>query len=569
MVNRLSVQQLHRFGVIAACMVSFIGALDSADAALEGVKDITPEGKAGWATALPDGRLMMWWTEGKQMGNAKSVSNPNIVQKAFARYSVDNGYTWSDPQLLFEFPKSKGIYTAKPTLCDKDGVIHLFGLHYFYFDREKYGGKSLVYHVMSSDGGKTWTKPQYCDFGHQYTGAIMSVLQLRSGRILVPLAYCSEKIRGSWPTVMTLSDDGGRTWRPSREEIPLVKPSESEASCLELKDGRVWALIRTSTGVLYQSFSSDGGDTWTAMQPTQFASTVAPAALLRLHDGRIVLVWNNCGPGKGTYDRQVLAAAISDDDGRSWRGYREIARMNRDRNGGIRRVMYAWLTEAKDGAVVVSYSIEFARGDWHPAVSRLDPEWLTETRFRDDFSEGLANWMTIGVEGGVHGAVAVAHPDRPGRRVLALPNPEADGPAGASLNFPFGVRGHLTVKVRLQPGFSGARLSLTDCFWWPREKEDGRFGIDISPKGELSVVTAPDKLEATGAVLQPGKWHTLGFTWDCKRGTCDLAVNYRTVARLPQLSAAPGICYLRLWAPEGAQKPELLVESVSAAVETP
>ena len=32
---------------------------------------------------------------------------------------------------------------------------------------------------------------------------------------------------------------------------------------VELKDGRLWTLIRTGSGVLWQSYSDDKGKTWT------------------------------------------------------------------------------------------------------------------------------------------------------------------------------------------------------------------------------------------------------------------------------------------------------------------
>ena len=60
---------------------------------------------------------------------------------------------------------------------------------------------------------------------------------------------------------------------------------------------------------------------------TNAADQLGLAGLVRLPDGRMVLLWNECM--RYTYahgGRHVLHGAISDDDGTSWRGLREVAR---------------------------------------------------------------------------------------------------------------------------------------------------------------------------------------------------------------------------------------------------
>ena len=94
-----------------------------------GVEPLPVEGKIGVPIRLPDGRLMAIHSEGKAY--AVVIEDTETVEKAFARYSSDNGYTWSEPELLFEYPQSEGAYWSGATLCDRDGAIHLFGLHFF------------------------------------------------------------------------------------------------------------------------------------------------------------------------------------------------------------------------------------------------------------------------------------------------------------------------------------------------------------------------------------------------------------------------------------------------------
>jgi len=262
---------------------------------------------------------------------------------------------------------------------------------------------------------------------------------------------------------------------------------------------------------------------------------------VRLRDGRLLIAWNNSLKPSHVKNRLVIAAAISDDEGQTWKGYREIARADRNPGKG-HGPTYPWLIEAGDGSVLVSFYLTYGH-EGEKFLLRLDPDWLEETELRDDFSDGLGNWIIKGTVG----PEVVDHPDRPDSKALRLRKPEIDQPSGASLNFPFGVQGELTVKLQRRPGsFHGARLCLTDHFTWPEYVEDGRFALSIGADGEISVDRGENRSEPTGAKLDVGKWHTLRLAWDCEKQTCRLTVDKQQVAQLPPLSKAVGICYLRL-----------------------
>jgi len=313
-------------------------------------------------------------------------------------------------------------------------------------------------------------------------------------------------------------------------------------------------MIRTQGGYQYECFSSDGGDTWTEPVPSRFVCSNSPAEFLRLRDGRMVFVWqNSMSHQEISYARQVLAAAISSDDGKTWSGYREVARVGIA--GETQGCTYPYLAECPNGKILMPY-VSYTFGS---ALARIDPDWLTETSFKEDFTKGADNWSTWGAEP----VTLVANPDG-GRQVLSFSKPKADVPAGASLNFPFGAEGHLTMKLRLQPGFQGARLCLTDFWAMPGDAEDGRFGLSIAPDGRISIAGKPGESTPTECVLDPDTWHTLGLAWDCAKGACALTVDFKPVADLPQLSKAPGVCYLRLWSAAGqTDEAGMLIESVA------
>jgi hypothetical protein len=537
---------------------------------------------------------MGWWVEGNVDG-PEAVYSADSVRKAMARFSSDNGRTWSDPEALFEFPKTFGSYSEGPWLTDQRGMIHLFGLHYLGcgpggFDNWK-SCRAYPFHAMSTDKGKTWGPIQYCDFGHEYTGSTNGAIELKSGRILLPISYLSGRMTGRFVTNLSLSDDAGKTWRPSTGECVvdtgghLLESGAAEPICIELKDGRIWMLMRTQGGYQYEAFSSDGGETWTEPTPSRFVSSNSPGALLRLRDGRIVLAWNNCmGPQHRegimcSYDRQVLVAAISADDGKTWQGYREIGQMGEEEQ----QISYPFLTESADGYILCSGLA--GPGYFPQGVVSVHPDWLAESYFLDDFKLGLAHWVTFGCEG----VKIVPHPEHTDANVLALRKPKADVPAAASLNFPFGTVGHLELRLRLEPSREFVHqhyyLCLADFFCLPRLPHhatnkwagwgvfpaEGCFTLRLAPDGQLEIASGRGLFQTdfkpTQTSLVNGRWYTLDLDWDCTRSTCSLKVNGHHVANLPQLRGAKGVCYLRLWATaEVTDYSGLLVESVECTV---
>src|SRR5689334_14169154 len=68
----------------------------------------------------------------------------------------------------------------------------------------------------------------------------------------------------------------------------LTTYGADEPAIIQLKDGRVWMLIRTQRGRFYESYSNDGAY-WLPALPTKLFSSDSPAGLIRLKDGGILL----------------------------------------------------------------------------------------------------------------------------------------------------------------------------------------------------------------------------------------------------------------------------------------
>lgn len=136
---------------------------------------------------------------------------------------------------------------------------------------------------------------------------------LKDGTWLVPVSDWQRKTA----RVFESTDEGATL----KERGSLVFPDWNfdEHMMVELEDGRLWMLARTS-GQPYESFSADGGRTWSeARQAATVQNINARFFLRRLASGRILLVKNG-SPAERLPKRTHMSAWLSDDEGRTWKG---------------------------------------------------------------------------------------------------------------------------------------------------------------------------------------------------------------------------------------------------------
>jgi hypothetical protein len=455
-----------------------------------------------------------------------------------------------------------------------------------------------------------------------------------TGRILVTGNGRSPEYQGTTvlQSVVMYSDDDGFTWKKSyvpagprfRVKWPHKKSRWQnyaiEPAIAELGDGSIWMLMRTSQDQLYESFSADQGSTWSEPLPSRFYSTLTMPAFLRLKDGRLLLFFNSTTPlpeedrtGDTTIheeqktgetwedvftNRDVLHATISDDDGKTWRGFREIY-LNPLRNepdfatiGGTqvsldKSVHQCQAKELPHGKVLLALG-------QHPTVRAMiifDPEWLYETGRSDNFSDGLDSWTTFKYMDGIKGHCAydrhpgpqlVDHPDIGGRKVLPvrhLPDNElVCSVDGAVWNFPASAKGSFTTRIMLKPGGKGGRLSLMDRWFNPTDTLAYRYAMyTIKFNGEGKIENEPlqrpgDRVfpvsgpSGSDALLQPGEWVDVRFEWDdLTYGNCRVDVNGRTYLLPLRYQSRNGINYIHFQSVANeADESGFIIESVKA-----
>jgi sialidase-1 len=276
--------------------------------------DSNPRNSEADMLLLKDGRLLLAWIDfytstGTDWGSAR-IS---------AMISRDRGRTWKDKYTLQE-------NIGEMNVMEPDLLRLKSGKVLFLFCRKNSPADCTPMVRISSDDARTFSPPKpmpitpspsYTGFNHD------RAIQLRSGRILMPLFYTTDyRVQPRILTRLYYSDDEGANWTPSETivDIPGSKAGAQEPGVIELKDGRVMMWIRNSTGRIYKCYSSDRGRTWSEPAPMNVQSPLSPQSIKRHpKTGDLILVWNN-SPDK----RWPLTAAVSRDEGETWTNIKNL-----------------------------------------------------------------------------------------------------------------------------------------------------------------------------------------------------------------------------------------------------
>lgn len=522
----------------------------------QGPISIGIQGEIGPFLACLDGSLLAIYEEGR---SAKQWKDTSIPQYMYCRRSYDNGLTWGEPQVIASHPEEGRLANSFGLFADANGHVHHLYLLLLNWDEHiPYEDRIIeMKHIRSCDHGRTWSEPETVDYGHSYTGSINNATVLGSGRIVVSFSYMTKRKTGRFTTTAMLSDDHGQTWRLSNSNLFLdnggahSETGAVEPVTIELPDGRIWMVVRTQSGKLYETYSSDAGENWSELAPTGFVSSNSPAGLLRLRDGRVLMCWNH---GKGepihhgiSYARQAIVAAICGYDG-VWRGYRQVAGMKREYDAR-RLLCYPWMVELADGSVLVGYyDTHFSHfGTQTFRVVRFDPEWLVAQQTEERFAEDNHS-LTLSQSGAERNAL----PD--GAHALRIAQTDAASGAGATWNFPLAHRGELELQVRIgSAGTSGGiYVGLSESFLHPDTKQSGMFRLKVERDGRLAVQYANEGpyLALECAPLPAGEWVALRLRWECAHEYAVVHVNGAFAGTLSQLEQGHALSFVRLHAEE-------------------
>lgn len=312
-----------------------------------GVTELVGFSADGGIVQLKDGTLML--AQGGGIHDSTKVA-------ANFRISQDGGKTWSDAQPLNSDIGIGGMIRLQ------SGALAAYG-------RKLSEGASPwdYYFSQSADEGKTWSKPSLITNYPHYYPMFHSMIQLKSGRLLLvgywegldanppDAARYTNTGWGLWRGkilfmeghrgvemgigIVYYSDDQGQTWKqaegglfgwfdergvPNGEGgiIDIYEPTAAET-----KDGRVLVFARSKVGRLVQSYSLNGGQTWNSILPTELSSSQSPPLLIQIPEtGDLLCVWNQVSAeeiNRG-FLRGRLSAAVSTDSGMTWRNCKTL-----------------------------------------------------------------------------------------------------------------------------------------------------------------------------------------------------------------------------------------------------
>lgn len=281
------------------------------------------------------GRIWIMWAGGGDSWGAYLL---------FA-YSDDNGEHFSEPCYLLTGPKTpSGLNTCiieGNLFCAPDGTLHVFYCQRLGFVDGRYG----VWHTVCrnpDDEKPVWETPIRIADGSVLDKPII----LQDGRWLLEISIWpngqlilgpGDENRQAYSEIwegeldapraanIYISSDEGKSWQYQGSCYPNDRDCD-EPRVIQRKDGSLLMLLRTKKGLAW-SESFDLGKTWTESVPASFPAPTSRTALLRLPDGRMLLIRNvpydetvsKMLPERGwTEGRERLSVFISADEGKTW-----------------------------------------------------------------------------------------------------------------------------------------------------------------------------------------------------------------------------------------------------------
>jgi hypothetical protein len=324
--------------ICASFLVVMPGALHAATAIDIDLKKRTWQGIPGLERTTNGRVFLSWFTGGPR--------EPAAENTVLLTYSDDGGDTFLPPQAMAR-PWTDGTRCFDPTLwIDPKGRL------WYIFNRgNKDTGRHDVWARICEDPDgeiPVFGEEFRVGFAAPYAFRMNKPTVLSTGEWTMAVTFADETIKDWFAFAKQLqgvavSSDEGRTW----ELHGALKAPEwaLEGMVTELKDGRLWLLIRTGGGFLWESHSADKGRTWSEAKPGNIANPGSRFFIRRLASGNLLLVNHHKFEG-----RSHLTAQISTDDGETWNDGLLL-----DERGGI---SYPDGVEDRDGLIWITYDID-------------------------------------------------------------------------------------------------------------------------------------------------------------------------------------------------------------------
>jgi len=257
------------------------------------------------------GRLYATWYSG---GHGEDNDNHVLLVT-----SDDDGQTWTDqPRIVVDPP---GMTRAwDPCLWhDPHGRLWWYWTMSCPMAAHVWDGRGGVWAMVTEnpdDPNPTWSEPKRFAEGVALNKPIVT----SDGTWLMPTAVWYWEgmdqfgvLRHMMKPGVVASTDAGDTWQ-WRGGAEMEEKYFREPMIVELRDGTLWMLVRMRDGIS-ETFSMDGGISWSRGRPSRFAGPNSRFFISRLASGRLLLVNHLGNPDR---ERSHLTAMLSEDDGTTW-----------------------------------------------------------------------------------------------------------------------------------------------------------------------------------------------------------------------------------------------------------
>ncbi len=311
-----------------------------------------PSSHAANLYELRNGDVLCVWFSGTWEGN----SGVGIVLSRRPHGSRN----WS-PTVLID--RHDGLSYQNPVLFQEpDGTLDLY-----HSTQDAGAGETNahVLHLVSRDNGATWTSPALL-FDKPGAFTRHPVVILDHGSWLLPLYYSNGAGIGKDShtnySATEISSDHGVTWK---ECVMAGTEGKIQPSVVTLAPGRLLAFFRSRVGDYIYSSASTGGCVWSPAQPTILPNNDSSIQAFRLHDGNLVMAFNNssnASPGGGL--RKPLSVALSLDGGKTWPYVRDIERgrtgygraQQSPKDPGREEYSYPSILQTRTGEILVAFT---------------------------------------------------------------------------------------------------------------------------------------------------------------------------------------------------------------------
>ena len=234
----------------------------------------------------------------------------------------------------------------------------------------------------SKDHGKTWSEREALPEG--FLGPIKNKPVLINGTLICP----SSTEKNGWRVHFEYTKDFGKTWTKSEPLNDGKIISAIQPSILKYANGRLQILCRSKNRTINESWSKDGGKTWSPMTASSLPNNNSGTDAVTLKDGRQLLVYNHVKPhdtlpnGKGA--RTPLNVAISK-DGKNWDAVLILE------DSPISQYSYPSVIQSKDGMVHIVYTWRRERIKY----VKIDPSLLKGQRIINEKWPGMTNVAVV------------------------------------------------------------------------------------------------------------------------------------------------------------------------------